>query len=257
MATLAGDPVPSAPSPVRPRGAAERRFYTGMVLFSMAVVVAGFSHSFYLRPYVDFPYPKPALSPFVLLHGFAYSAWMVVMLVQAGLVAAGRRDLHRKLGMGGFALGTALLPLTYLVAVWQVARASAPPIATPLDWTVVPLSQIPVMAVALVMGWRTRRIDLQAHKRWMIGFMLMLLEPAVGRLPLGPPSVETNALGSVLAWLPFLALFAWDWRSRGKLHRASVAAAGLALAAALWRNWFLFHPGEWAGIAVFLPGVGH
>ena len=256
MATLATDPIPENPVPARIGPRAERRFYMSMVIVLMLVVLAGFSHGFYLRPWVHFPAPKPDLSPFVMLHGLVYTSWMLLLLVQVSLVSAGRRDLHRMIGMGGFALAALLVPIAYLVGVWQVARHSGPPIASPLDWSVVPLSQVPVMVIVLWLGWKTRRRDLQAHKRLMLGYTLLLLEPAVGRLPLGPPTVEANAVAGVLALLPFLVLFAWDWYSRGRLHWASIVAASLASGAAVFRNWFLFHPGEWERIAPYFPGVG-
>lgn len=261
MATLAtesspGNPLPGQPAPPRMGAQAERRFYIGMALFSIAVVVAGFSHSFFLRAWVHFPYPKPVLSPFIILHGLVFFAWMLIFLAQTWLVAVDRRDLHRRLGMAGFAVGLAILPLAYLVAVGQAARGSNPPIATPLDWTVVPISGIPAMAGALWLGLRMRKRDLQAHKRFMLAFTLMMLEPATGRLPLGPPSLEMNAVAGVIALLPFFALFVWDWRSLGRLHWASLTGAGLAAGAALFRQWFLFHPGLWTPVAVHLPGVG-
>lgn len=253
MATAAtpDDPIKSRATPQT-----ERRFWFWLVITMMLIVLAGFSHGFYLRPWVDFPYPKPVLSPFVFLHGVVFSGWMVLLLAQVSLVGAGRRDVHRTLGVFGFALAVAMIPLMYLVAVGQVARGNNPPIATPLDWTVVPLSGLPAMVVILALGWRTaRRSDFQAHKRLMIGFTMMMLEPATGRLPLGPPGLVTNALLGVLALLPFLALFWWDRRQMGRLHWASVTGAGLALAAWLFRSWFLFHPGEWAPVARMMPGV--
>lgn len=244
------------PNRARATPQAERRFWLWLVIAMILIVLAGFSHGFYLRSWVNFPYPKPVLSPFVVLHGLVFSGWMLVLLTQVSLVGAGRRDLHRVLGVFGFALAATMIPLIYLVAVWQVARASNPPIATPLDWTVVPLSGLPAMVTILALGWRTARAnDFQAHKRLMIGFTMLLLEPATGRLPLGPPGLVMNTLLGVLALLPFLALFWWDRRQAGRLHWASLTCAGLALAAWLFRNWFLFHPGQWAPVARMLPGV--
>ena len=35
-----------------------------------------------------------------------------------------------------------MIPVMYLTAVWQVARANQPPFTDPLTWTIVPLAVI-------------------------------------------------------------------------------------------------------------------
>ena len=133
----------------------------------------------------------------------------------------GRRDLHRKLGVAGMALGAAMIPVMYLTAVWQVARASQPPFTDPLTWTVVPLVGIPVFALLLGRGWRESSRDLQAHKRLMLGLLIILTQPAIARLPLAPPSLLGFSLQSAIAWFVFVPLFIWDRRTLGRLHWAT------------------------------------
>jgi hypothetical protein len=88
MATVA---VP----PPLDRQSAERRFYSRMALFLVALVFLGFAPSFYLRGVVpEFPRPNPSLPPSVLMHGLLFSLWMLVFIAQVRLVSAGRRDLH-------------------------------------------------------------------------------------------------------------------------------------------------------------------
>src|SRR4051794_12346124 len=116
MATVATSPAE--------RQSAERRFYSRMAIFMVALVFIGFAPSFYLRGYVNVPRPNPTLPPSVLAHGMLFTLWMLVLVAQTHLVAAGRRDLHMKLGKLSFLLALAILPLMYLVGVWQVARAN-------------------------------------------------------------------------------------------------------------------------------------
>ena len=156
--------------------ARERRFYTRMAWVLVALVFIGFAPSFYLKPLgLSYPRPNPPLIPNLLLHGAVFTAWVATFLAQVSLVGAGRRDLHRALGAGGFALGLAMIPVMYVTAVWQVARASQPPYTDPLTWTVVPLLGIPVFAAMLWLGWRATRRDLQAHKRLMLSLMILSL----------------------------------------------------------------------------------
>lgn len=235
----------------------ERRFYRRMAWFIVAIVFIGFAPSFYLKPLgLSYPRPNPSLVPNLILHGLVFTAWVGVFLAQVSLVSMGRRDLHRKLGVAGMALGAAMIPVMYLTAVWQVARASQPPFTDPLTWTVVPLVGIPVFALLLGRGWRESRRDLQAHKRLMLGLMIILTQPAIARLPMAPPSLLGFSLQSAFAWFVFVPLFIWDWRTLGRLHWATSFGAwcfALIIAAQIL---FLATPGLWSAFAAHLPGLG-
>jgi cytochrome bd-type quinol oxidase subunit 2 len=245
MATVAASPVE--------RQSAERKFYSRMALFMIALVFIGFAPSFYLRGYVNVPRPNPSLPPSVMAHGLLFSLWMLVFVAQTQLVAAGRRDLHMRLGKLSFVLALAILPLMYLVGVWQVARANSPPYTDPLNWSVVPLSAIPAYGIMLWVGWNRRR-EAQVHKRAMLSAALMLLHPAIGRIPM-PPMLATFALTGALSVATFIPLLVWDKRRLGHIHWVSRLGVSLAAATLLISLAFLA-TGTWAPIARLLPGVG-
>ena len=235
----------------------ERRFYRRMAWFIVAIVFIGFAPSFYLKPLgLSYPRPNPPLVPNLILHGLVFTAWVGVFLAQVSLVSMGRRDLHRKLGVAGMALGAAMIPVMYLTAVWQVARASQPPFTDPLTWTVVPLVGIPVFALLLGRGWRESSRDLQAHKRLMLGLMIILTQPAIARLPMAPPSLLGFSLQSAIAWFVFVPLFIWDRRTLGRLHWATSFGAGCFALIIAAQILFLATPGLWSGFAAHLPGLG-
>ena len=108
----------------------------------------------------------------------------------------------------------------------------------------------------LWLGWRESRRDLQAHKRLMLGIMLMLTEPALHRLPLIPPTVLGNAIHMALCWLVFVPLIVWDLRTLGRLHWATRLGAGLFAMVIAAQVFLVSVPGVWAGFARHLPGVG-
>jgi hypothetical protein len=56
------------------------------------------------------------LPPLLHIHGAVFSSWMLLLIVQTSLVAAGRVDLHRRLGLLGFFLACLLVCLSLLVA---------------------------------------------------------------------------------------------------------------------------------------------
>ena len=245
MATQAGP---------RRRWAPERRFYTGMALAMIALVAIGFGPSFYLRGTMHFPRPNPSITPLVMLHGIVFTLWMLLFATQASLVGMNRRDLHMRLGLAGITLAALLVPIMYLTAVGQVARANQPPFTTPLAWTVVPLVAIPAFVALVWLGWKYRR-DAQAHKRLMLGAALLMMDPAIGRLPLAPPTLTGHAIMGLLAWLMVLPLFWWDWRTRGGLHWATKVGAGLFAVMVLVPIVVLAWVPGWERVAAMLPGV--
>jgi hypothetical protein len=245
LATIATSPAD--------RRSAERKFYSRMALFMVALVFIGFAPSFYLRGYVTVPRPNPTLPPSVMLHGLLFTLWMLVFVAQTQLVSAGRRDLHMKLGKLSFVLALAIIPLMYLVGVWQVARANQPPFTDPLNWSIVPLSGVPAYAIMLWIGWSHRK-QAQVHKRAMLSAALMLMHPAIGRIPM-PPFLGFFALTGALSVATFIPLLVWDKRQLGHVHWVSKLGVSLAAAALLISLAFLA-TGTWAPIARHLPGVG-
>jgi len=175
-------------------------------------------------------------------------------LVQARLIAAGRRDLHIKLGAAGFAFATALIPLMYMIAVEQIARANQPPFTTPLGWMIVPISAIPVFTVLLWQGIKHRK-SAQVHKRLMLGAALVMMDPAISRFPIVPPVLGGYAVLGLLSWLTYAPLFWWDRHTIGKLHWATKLGAGLFGGVLIARTTVLAFPAWWEMIAAQLPGI--
>ena len=232
---------------------AERKFYSRMALFLTAVIFIGFMPSFYLRGMVHYPRPNPSLPPHVMVHGLVFSAWLLIFVVQTQLVAAGRRDLHMLLGSLSFLFALTLIPLMYLTAVWGVARANQPSFTDPLDWTIVPLSGIIPFGLMLWIGWTSRR-EAQWHKRAMLVAMLMIMQPGIGRFPIGPPSLLIHVVGCVLTVTLFIPLILWDRRTIGELH--PVTSLGVSLTAlTMIIQVGVLATNVWAPVAAHLPGV--
>jgi len=248
MATIAESPAE--------RRSAERKFYSRMALFLVVIVLLGFGPSFYLRDIVPaYPRPNPTLPMSVLLHGGLFTAWMLVFVAQTQLVSAGRLDVHMKLGKASMALALIIIPMMYLAAVWQVARANQPPFTDPLNWTAVPLAAIPAYAIMVWTGWQ-RRKQAQWHKRAMLSAaILVVMGPAVGRLPIAPPTLGGFTIQLLVGMLLFVPLFIWDRRTIGHLHPAT--RLGIAVGAiSAFVPVVLIATNTWAPIARHLPGVG-
>ena len=248
MASIAGAPTA--------RQTAERRFYCWMAIGLVAIVFLGFAPSFYLRNLVPaYPRPNPTLPMGVLVHGSLFTLWMLAFIVQTQLVAAGRRDIHMKLGTASMVLAVLLMPVMYLTAVWQVARANQPPFIDPLSWTIVPLSVILPYAVMIWNGWSHRK-NAQWHKRSMLAASILVVAgPSISRLPIAPPTLGGFTFSLLLGLALFVPLYLWDQRSIGRAHAATklgFAMLALSIAVPLAVFWT---GADWASVAARLPGV--
>lgn len=115
----------------------------------------------------------------------------------------------------------------YLVAVWGVERGGQPPFTDPLNWTSVPLFVIPPFAYLVWQGWKRRR-EAQWHKRLMLGAaILAVLGPAIGRLPIAPPTLGGFLFQILLGLALYVPMMLWDRRSQGRVHSATKLAFGM------------------------------
>jgi len=249
MATIAASPAD--------RKTSERKFYTRMALGLVILVLLGFGPSFYLKGIVPaYPRPNPTLPPTVILHGSVFTLWMALIVAQTQLISARKHEVHMRLGKAGMILAILMVPVMYLIGVWQVARANQPPFTDPLTWTIVPLATIIPFAILVWNGWTHRR-DVQFHKRMMLSAAILVVAgPTIGRLPIAPPTKLGMTILILLGFLLFVPLIVHDRRSAGKVHPAT--KLGIAMTA-LWAGtslavfWFNL---PWASVAAHLPGVG-
>ena len=101
----------------------ERRFYVGFAAAITAAVVLGFSPTFFLRPwYPDWARAHGAPETFFYIHGVVFVGWFLLLIAQPTLVAAGRVDIHRRLGVfgGGLAVAMVVLGTIGSLVVWDL-----------------------------------------------------------------------------------------------------------------------------------------
>jgi len=194
---------------------AERRFFTGIAIAMLAIVLVGFSRSFFLRPlFPEWPSPRETI---FYVHGTLFAGWIALLVMQTSLIAAGRTAVHRRLGACGIVLACAMVVVGLYGALVAAARPTGfvgVPVA-PLQFLAIPLFDM-VLFTAFVSLAVARRRDAQAHKRLMVLATINLVTAALARWPgvqgLGP--LAFFALTDLL----LVALAVWDLRSRGKLH---------------------------------------
>src|SRR5436190_8952641 len=222
MATIAAAPAD--------RKSSERKFYSRMALFLALLVLLGFGPSFYLRNIVPaYPRSNPTLPLAVILHGTVFTLWMAAVIAQTQLISARKHEIHMRLGKLTMLLAILMIPVMYLTGVWQVARANQPPFTDPLTWTIVPLAVIIPFAALVWGGWTNRR-NVQTHKRLMLSAaILVVMGPAIGRLPVAPPTLLGFTIPYVLGLALFIPLVVWDRKTVGNIHPATKFGFTMAL----------------------------
>lgn len=238
-------------NPGLPRRNGERIFYSGMALAMVATIFIGFAPSYYLRGLVE-PYaPFLPMTTLGHLHGVLFTAWALLFVAQTLLVSAGRPDIHRQLGLAGFALLPAMIVVALLASLHGAVRHAGPPMIPPLQFLIVPLFDIPVFAILIGAALWKRR-EAQTHKRLMYLTMVGMMGPAIGRLPLPglPPPVVIFGLPDLF----LLALVAWDFASRGRLHPATVGGGALIIGSQVLRLALMTTP-AWLAFAGWAVGL--
>jgi uncharacterized membrane protein YozB (DUF420 family) len=199
--------------------AAEHRFFTGMAVALLIVVLVGFARSFFLRPL--FPdLPSPAENVFYV-HGVLFAAWIALLVGQTSLVATGRIATHRRLGAAGALLAVVMVTVgayASLIAARRPEGFIGVPVP-PLQFLAIPVFDLLLFTLFVGLALVTRR-DAQSHKRWMMLASIGLVTAAIARWPgvleLGPPAFFG------LTDLFIVALGVWDYRSRGRLHAVTL-----------------------------------
>jgi len=234
----------------------ERMFFALASVAMIAVIAIGFAPSFYLRGVIAAPHPYEPLIPLVFAHGLLFSAFLLLFAAQTWLAAAGRVDLHMKLGLSAFVILPIMVIVAIFVSLGGVFRPiTAPPGLSPLSWLAVPLIDIPVFATLFGLGLANRARP-EIHKRFMFLGMTDMMQPGFGRWPLPFSPLTTAFVGTVvLPALFILALLVWDLRSRGRPSNVTVIGGALIVAIAavkplIWATPWWLGFAKWASMLV-------
>jgi FtsH-binding integral membrane protein len=198
-------------------------FFSSMALLMLGTVFVGFAHSYYLAGIFGAPLP----SLIIHLHGAAFSCWILLLVTQTSLVAAGRVNIHRRLGMAGFLLACFMVVLGVLAATDSLFRASGPPGRDPQFFYIVPLTDMLIFATLILYAFRFRS-NPSTHKRLIFIGTTALLIAAFGRWPID--MVRGNpAMAGACSYVFILFLVAYDLWSMRKIYRATIWAGAFLI----------------------------
>lgn len=195
----------------------DRYFFGGMVVALLLTAFAGFARTYYLVGLTSAKLP----ATIVHVHAVLQTAWMLLLLVQMLLVSAKRVSLHRKLGIAGFLLAAAMVPVAVMLVANELHRFASQGDAA-LSFSLVPFWEISNFAVLAGSAFALRRYPV-AHKRLIILATVAMMPAAISRIPV--PQVRQWTPWEVLAFVAAIA--AYDIWSMRRIHAATLAGAGL------------------------------
>lgn len=247
----------SAPAalPTRPQ---RNRFFVGMAVAMLATVFLGFARTYYLKNI----FPTPSFPLLFHIHGALFTAWMLLLVVQAWLVASRRTALHRRVGRIGLFLVVLMLLAGSLVSVAgargdgpiraAMARGERPVVDVPPPLEVLAGNLRGMLLFGVFAGaglWFRRRPDV--HKRFMMLATLVLLQPALGRAAILVFGAPNPALVFGAMALFIVAMMVHDRQTRGPMHPVTLWA-GLSLLLSFPAARALGNTNLWLGFASWL-----
>jgi len=204
MATIAKQPLMHS--------IGDERFFLRSAILMAGIIVAGFSFQLAMGRST---FASPVR---VHVHAILFMGWVAIYLTQNLLVAAGRTDLHRRLGWLAAGWAIAMVISGVVVTVAMVRSGTVPFFFQPMQFLVFDpvavLTFASLTAAAILLRRRT-----EWHRRLHFCGMAMLLAPAFGRmLPL--PLLQPWAWEATFAvTLLFPLAGAWsDVRRSGRVH---------------------------------------
>lgn len=197
-------------------------FFSGMAVVILISVFVGFARSYYLAGVFKAPLPNLL----VHIHGAVFSCWILFLIVQTSLVAAGRVDVHRHLGLLGFGLACLMVILGLLAAIDQLGRHYAPGEAgmRVRAFSTVTFTTMLAFATLIYFAYR-KRFNPAAHKRLILIATIVILDAAFQRWRI-PVAWWGERAAALLCTVPLLLfIMAYDYWSRGKVHAVTIWAS--------------------------------
>ena len=223
MTVSAVDEMQNAPpvsASTRPR---RTRFFVALAVALFAIVIVGFTPSFYLRRLWLSTHPALHDTPlpgYLVLHGICLTLWYVGFVVQTALVAARRVRVHRALGVASIGVAAGVLVTSTLVVVRSVARSTAGgvPASRLVPVVLGNFGALVLFAAFFAVGVTYRRRP-EVHKRVMLMAAISLISPAIARVPGALTMFPVFILLPVLVMLA--ALVGYDLVQQRRVHPAT------------------------------------
>lgn len=216
-------------------GFVDRWIYVATAAFFLVVTLTGFIPDSLAKIAAVEAGQRPPFPLVLHMHAVLMGSFLLLLLAQTTLVATGRCDLHRRLGLVAMVLvpalvvvGFILVPTTYH-SIWGAALSAPPEAAEPLRQLLSRLENIQLLQfrigilfpLFIAIALHARGRDAGLHKRMMILATAMPLPAAFDRITWIPSTMPASPVSPDLYVLLAIApMFAWDVLRNRRIHRA-------------------------------------
>jgi len=183
----------------------DRFIFTGLAIYILIVCLFGFLPST-LDPEIEWPIST-------MIHGIVTLLWMVLLVVQTGLIATKNTKLHVRLGKAGFVLILLMIPAAYFLArhIVYVGKRDIS-LGGGMDFM-----SIVFISIILMIGIGFRKKP-DTHKRIMILGTMWFVGAAWARIYIRFFSEQPSTiLNFALILFPFLLILIYDLVARRKV----------------------------------------
>ena len=269
MATVAGtfsfrDKRPDLLSGTPRAHAIDRWIFVAMAAWYIAIVLTGFIPDAIGMVAAANAGLRPPLPIILHVHAVVMGSFLLLLLAQSVLMATGRCELHKRVGIAAFALVPELVVVGLLLAptiyreFWNMAQTAPPELKAKLQFRMLMLNDILLMQIrigilfplfmGIALAARGRNAGL--HKRMIFLATAMPMPAAIDRMHWLPNTIPASAVGTDLYILAAVSpLFVWDIVRNRRVHEAYWIWLGISLpfcavVYSLWNTpwWFATAP---------------
>ena len=202
----------------------DRNFYAFMAVLFAATAIAGFTPNS-----IAILSGTKASPPLIIhFHAAAMSSWLLLLAVQATLVASNKTHIHKRLGMVSVVLAPIIVFLMLAIKI---------PLFLDSDFAtsargVVQIKRISLFSIFYVWAFLSRKTDSAAHKRLMFLATLVIIDAAFNRLFWLPMFGFENVLAvrQVYVLILLVPLLVYDVLKSGRIHRVNIIGSCLVVA---------------------------
>jgi hypothetical protein len=228
----------------------DRRFYLSLAMLLATIVFIGFARTFYLNSY----FARLPLPPLAILHGIAFSSWIVLLVVQSSLISAKQVRAHRRLGYASIALVVLMVAFALALTIRSAQRGFTPPGAPPpLSFMAVNFADVVMFPsfVGIALWYRNRP---EIHKRLMIVATLAILTPAIARILFNFTLKAVLFKAYAISLTILLGCMLYDYFNHRRVHPAYLWG-GLILLISIPLRLYIGGTAAWLSFAHWMTGT--
>ena len=202
----------------------DRNFYAFMAMLFAATAIAGFTPN--SIAILSGTKTNPPL--IIHFHAAAMSSWLLLLTVQATLVASNKTHIHKRLGMVSIVLAPTIL---FLMLAIKIPLFLEGDFATTAGG-VIQIKRISLFSIYYVWAFLSRKTDSAAHKRLMFLATLVVIDAAFNRLLWLPTLGFENVrmVRHVYQLVLLVPLLVYDILKLGRVHRVNIIGSCLVIA---------------------------